>query len=212
MLPVQTLMSVMFWLLQVYWNSLSRTYWVHWHMIEILSNGSGGQVEKETQEKASSLTETINLTTGDSHTQPHDRVCVCVCFMCVFITLYETCSVFFCVCERGSESDVLLKAPRWAVYTALPDGGLSGWHRHPEPCWMVGSGVFHQEVGTQAAAGDQQHPATEPRWAGTHISPTLFTLGRIQAGKTKIQAHFFIKMYSVRPPHNVFKKDIKQMI
>ncbi len=81
-------------------------------------------MEKETQEKASSLTETINLTTGDSHTQPHDRVCVCV--SCVFITLYETCSVFFCVCERGSESDVLLKAPRWAVHTALPDGGLSG--------------------------------------------------------------------------------------
>uniref|UniRef100_A0A672L4N7 Cullin-9-like n=1 Tax=Sinocyclocheilus grahami TaxID=75366 RepID=A0A672L4N7_SINGR len=23
---------------QVYWNSLSRTYWVHWHMIEILGN------------------------------------------------------------------------------------------------------------------------------------------------------------------------------
>uniref|UniRef100_A0A8C1ACC3 Cullin 7 n=1 Tax=Cyprinus carpio carpio TaxID=630221 RepID=A0A8C1ACC3_CYPCA len=25
---------------QVYWNSLSRTYWVHWHMIEILGNGT----------------------------------------------------------------------------------------------------------------------------------------------------------------------------
>uniref|UniRef100_A0A673M5X8 Cullin 7 n=1 Tax=Sinocyclocheilus rhinocerous TaxID=307959 RepID=A0A673M5X8_9TELE len=48
---------------QVYWNSLSRTYWVHWHMIEILGNGSGGQAEKETQEKASSLTETLKLTT-----------------------------------------------------------------------------------------------------------------------------------------------------
>uniref|UniRef100_A0A673M941 Cullin family profile domain-containing protein n=1 Tax=Sinocyclocheilus rhinocerous TaxID=307959 RepID=A0A673M941_9TELE len=47
---------------QVYWNSLSRTYWVHWHMIEILGNGSGGQAEKETQEKASSLTETLNQT------------------------------------------------------------------------------------------------------------------------------------------------------
>uniref|UniRef100_A0A8C1MU41 Uncharacterized protein n=1 Tax=Cyprinus carpio TaxID=7962 RepID=A0A8C1MU41_CYPCA len=49
---------------QVYWNSLSRTYWVHWHMIEILGNGSGGQAEKETQEKASSLTETLKLTTA----------------------------------------------------------------------------------------------------------------------------------------------------
>ncbi|XP_030626290.1 cullin-9 isoform X1 [Chanos chanos] len=47
---------------QVYWNSLSRTYWVHWHMIEILGNGSSGQAEKETQEKASSLTETLKLT------------------------------------------------------------------------------------------------------------------------------------------------------
>ncbi|XP_056616045.1 cullin-9 isoform X1 [Triplophysa dalaica] len=47
---------------QVYWNSLSRTYWVHWHMIEIVGNGCGAQTEKETQEKASSLTETLKLT------------------------------------------------------------------------------------------------------------------------------------------------------
>ncbi|XP_035255877.1 cullin-9 isoform X2 [Anguilla anguilla] len=47
---------------QVYWNSLSRTYWVHWHMIEILGSGTSGQAEKETQEKASSLTETLKLT------------------------------------------------------------------------------------------------------------------------------------------------------
>ncbi|XP_062319750.1 cullin-9 isoform X1 [Osmerus eperlanus] len=48
---------------QVYWNSLSRTYWVHWHMVEILGSGTSGQAEKETQEKASSLTETLKLTT-----------------------------------------------------------------------------------------------------------------------------------------------------
>ncbi|KAJ8250578.1 hypothetical protein COCON_G00225000 [Conger conger] len=47
---------------QVYWNSLSRTYWVHWHMIEILGSGTSGQAEKETQEKATSLTETLKLT------------------------------------------------------------------------------------------------------------------------------------------------------
>ncbi|XP_039889665.1 cullin-9 isoform X2 [Simochromis diagramma] len=46
---------------QVYWNSLSRTYWVHWHMVEILGSGSSSQAEKETQEKASSLTETLKL-------------------------------------------------------------------------------------------------------------------------------------------------------
>uniref|UniRef100_A0A671YJH5 Cullin 7 n=1 Tax=Sparus aurata TaxID=8175 RepID=A0A671YJH5_SPAAU len=34
---------------QVYWNSLSRTYWVHWHMVEILGSGSSSQAEKETQ-------------------------------------------------------------------------------------------------------------------------------------------------------------------
>ncbi|XP_075902158.1 cullin-9 isoform X2 [Nelusetta ayraudi] len=43
---------------QVYWNSLSRTYWVHWHMVEILGTN---QTEKETQEKATSLTETLRL-------------------------------------------------------------------------------------------------------------------------------------------------------
>uniref|UniRef100_A0A673M366 Cullin 7 n=1 Tax=Sinocyclocheilus rhinocerous TaxID=307959 RepID=A0A673M366_9TELE len=57
---------------QVYWNSLSRTYWVHWHMIEILGNGSGGQAEKETQEKASSLTETLKAL-------PLNRTIVFVC-------------------------------------------------------------------------------------------------------------------------------------
>ncbi|XP_047458377.1 cullin-9 isoform X2 [Mugil cephalus] len=52
---------------QVYWNSLSRTYWVHWHMVEILGGGGGGggaQAEKETQEKASSLTETLQLSSA----------------------------------------------------------------------------------------------------------------------------------------------------
>ncbi|KAM9847747.1 cullin-9 isoform 1-T1 [Aulostomus maculatus] len=48
---------------QVYWNALSRTYWVHWHMVEILGSGGSSQAEKDTQEKASSLTETIKLTT-----------------------------------------------------------------------------------------------------------------------------------------------------
>uniref|UniRef100_A0A8C8BU63 Cullin 7 n=1 Tax=Oncorhynchus tshawytscha TaxID=74940 RepID=A0A8C8BU63_ONCTS len=47
---------------QVYWTSLSRTYWVHWHMVEILGTGTSGQGEKDAQEKASSLTETINQT------------------------------------------------------------------------------------------------------------------------------------------------------
>uniref|UniRef100_A0A4W5P5S2 Cullin 9 n=1 Tax=Hucho hucho TaxID=62062 RepID=A0A4W5P5S2_9TELE len=28
---------------QVYWNSLSRTYWVHWHMVEIMAAGTSGQ-------------------------------------------------------------------------------------------------------------------------------------------------------------------------
>uniref|UniRef100_A0A1A8L6K6 Cullin 7 n=1 Tax=Nothobranchius pienaari TaxID=704102 RepID=A0A1A8L6K6_9TELE len=46
---------------QVYWNSLSRTYWVHWHMVEIMGSSSSSQSEKETLEKASSLTETLKL-------------------------------------------------------------------------------------------------------------------------------------------------------
>lgn len=33
-------------------------------MVEILGNGNSGQAEKETQEKASSLTETLKLTAG----------------------------------------------------------------------------------------------------------------------------------------------------
>ncbi|KAJ3610489.1 hypothetical protein NHX12_022581 [Muraenolepis orangiensis] len=47
---------------QVYWNSLSRTYWVHWHMVEILAEGTSGSAEKESQEVSSALTETLKLT------------------------------------------------------------------------------------------------------------------------------------------------------
>ncbi|XP_044867648.1 cullin-7 isoform X1 [Mauremys mutica] len=46
---------------QVYWQALGRTYWVHWHMVEIVS--SSGQAEREAQEKVSSLTENLKLTT-----------------------------------------------------------------------------------------------------------------------------------------------------
>ncbi|XP_014818000.1 PREDICTED: cullin-9-like [Calidris pugnax] len=39
---------------QVYWQALGCTYWVHWHMVEII--GPSGQEEQEGQEKASTLT------------------------------------------------------------------------------------------------------------------------------------------------------------
>nr|XP_034967052.1 cullin-9-like [Zootoca vivipara] len=47
---------------QVLWHSTGRTYWVHWHMIEI--TGSGEQPEEEAaQEKVSSITENLQLHT-----------------------------------------------------------------------------------------------------------------------------------------------------
>uniref|UniRef100_A0A8D2L9I9 Cullin-9 n=1 Tax=Varanus komodoensis TaxID=61221 RepID=A0A8D2L9I9_VARKO len=47
---------------QVLWQSTGRTYWVHWHMVEII--GSGEQLEEEAaQEKVSSLTENLKLPT-----------------------------------------------------------------------------------------------------------------------------------------------------
>lgn len=49
---------------QVLWQSTGRTYWVHWHMVEII--GAGEQPEEEAaQEKVSSLTENLKLTTGE---------------------------------------------------------------------------------------------------------------------------------------------------
>ncbi|XP_069743989.1 cullin-9-like isoform X1 [Narcine bancroftii] len=48
---------------QVFWHQLNRTYWVHWHMIEIIRDGSSVHVVKESQEKASTLAENLNLTT-----------------------------------------------------------------------------------------------------------------------------------------------------
>ncbi|KAM4770805.1 cullin-9 isoform 2-T2 [Rhinophrynus dorsalis] len=44
---------------QVLWRSIGRTYWVHWHMVEII--GSGDHVEEDTQAKAPSLTENLKV-------------------------------------------------------------------------------------------------------------------------------------------------------
>uniref|UniRef100_A0A8C6VIM4 Cullin 7 n=1 Tax=Naja naja TaxID=35670 RepID=A0A8C6VIM4_NAJNA len=49
---------------QVLWQSTGQTYWVHWHMIEII--GSREQNEEDAaQEKVSSLTENLKLPTGE---------------------------------------------------------------------------------------------------------------------------------------------------
>uniref|UniRef100_A0A670Y1G6 Cullin 7 n=1 Tax=Pseudonaja textilis TaxID=8673 RepID=A0A670Y1G6_PSETE len=49
---------------QVLWQSTGQTYWVHWHMIEII--GSGEQNEEDAaHEKVSSLTENLKLPTGE---------------------------------------------------------------------------------------------------------------------------------------------------
>ncbi|KAM6272206.1 cullin-9-like isoform 2-T2 [Spheniscus humboldti] len=44
---------------QVYWQALGCTYWVHWHMVEII--GPSGQEEQEGQEKVSTLTHNHKL-------------------------------------------------------------------------------------------------------------------------------------------------------
>ncbi|XP_069655926.1 cullin-9-like isoform X3 [Haliaeetus albicilla] len=44
---------------QVYWQALGCTYWVHWHMVEII--GPSGQEEHEGQEKVSALTRNHKL-------------------------------------------------------------------------------------------------------------------------------------------------------
>ncbi|XP_059688917.1 cullin-9-like [Gavia stellata] len=44
---------------QVYWQALGCTYWVHWHMVEII--GPSGQEEHEGQEKVSTLTHNHRL-------------------------------------------------------------------------------------------------------------------------------------------------------
>ncbi|XP_071661918.1 cullin-9-like isoform X9 [Patagioenas fasciata] len=44
---------------QVHWQALGCTYWVHWHMVEII--GPAGQEEHEGQEKMSALTHNYKL-------------------------------------------------------------------------------------------------------------------------------------------------------
>ncbi|XP_015666773.1 cullin-9-like [Protobothrops mucrosquamatus] len=46
---------------QVYWESLGRTYWVHWHMIEIVD--SSRNAEQKAQEKVSTLRELLRQNT-----------------------------------------------------------------------------------------------------------------------------------------------------
>ncbi|XP_074845382.1 cullin-9-like isoform X2 [Carettochelys insculpta] len=48
---------------QVLWQSTGRTYWVHWHMVEIIGAGEKPE-EAAAQEKVSSLTESLNLSTA----------------------------------------------------------------------------------------------------------------------------------------------------
>ncbi|XP_075439365.1 cullin-9-like, partial [Ascaphus truei] len=46
--------------MQVLWGSTGRTYWVHWHMVEI--TGCGEQVEEDAQEKAAcALSDTLTV-------------------------------------------------------------------------------------------------------------------------------------------------------
>ncbi|XP_033916257.1 cullin-9 [Melopsittacus undulatus] len=44
---------------QVYWQGLGCTYWVHWHMVEII--GASGPEEREGREKVSTLTQNCRL-------------------------------------------------------------------------------------------------------------------------------------------------------
>ncbi|XP_018118255.1 cullin-9 isoform X1 [Xenopus laevis] len=44
---------------QVMWRSTGRTYWVHWHMVEII--GSGDQAEEDSQEKVPTLTDSLKV-------------------------------------------------------------------------------------------------------------------------------------------------------
>uniref|UniRef100_A0A803SWW3 Cullin 7 n=1 Tax=Anolis carolinensis TaxID=28377 RepID=A0A803SWW3_ANOCA len=48
--------------LQVYWESLGRTYWVHWHMVEIVD--SSRCADQEAQKMVSSLTQILREDTG----------------------------------------------------------------------------------------------------------------------------------------------------
>uniref|UniRef100_A0A670KC88 Cullin 7 n=1 Tax=Podarcis muralis TaxID=64176 RepID=A0A670KC88_PODMU len=52
--------------IQVYWESLGRTYWVHWHMVEII--GSSGHADEKAQEKLTSLTASLRRDTGKAAT------------------------------------------------------------------------------------------------------------------------------------------------
>lgn len=131
-------------LLQVYWNSLSRTYWVHWHMVEILGTN---QTEKETQEKATSLTETLRLSAGENLTGS--------------LTCVRSCQGMIVLSVVLSEPDLLLQTPWRSLFAALPGRQSLCRTGAPEPGRVVGAPILHKEAGVQAAAGGQRPVAAE---------------------------------------------------
>ena len=56
---------------QVLWQSTGRTYWMHWHVLEIVGFGDEWE-DPAAQEKEHSLIESFNLDTGEI------MYCMCV--------------------------------------------------------------------------------------------------------------------------------------
>ncbi|KAJ6666989.1 hypothetical protein lerEdw1_018991 [Lerista edwardsae] len=84
---------------QVYWESLGRTYWVHWHMIEIV--GSSGQAEQKAHKKLTSLTETLR-----QHAVPQTLYCK---------PLRGLYSLPYLADEMGENSGILSQAEWWEL-------------------------------------------------------------------------------------------------
>ncbi|XP_059576337.1 cullin-9 isoform X3 [Alligator mississippiensis] len=87
---------------QVLWQSTGRTYWVHWHIIQIIVSGNQPE-ESAPKEKVSSLTESLKLNTA----------AVTQTFYCKpFGGLY---SLPYLMDQQGEDTETLSRAEWWEL-------------------------------------------------------------------------------------------------
>lgn len=167
---------------QVYWNALCRTYWVHWHMLEIVA-GTNGPDAKDAADKASSLTRTIRLAAGSFVIDARTPLSLLFFSSPVLrpfgqpehlSSVSPSCPSFCCGLSllRRSQPERLPQASGRPLLAALlaraSAGGRGRRSGGADSRRVVGAPLLCQEAGSRRAAGDDPPFDAQPRPAGAH--------------------------------------------
>lgn len=174
----------------MYWQALGCTYWVHWHMVEII--GPAEQKELEGQQKVNTLTRKHRLRAGRL---PIGLLQACSNFPTALLSRsflpasYGTVGTssaqheFFPWGMRSvqqrlgdlseltvpcsapcSSTAIPVQAPGGAVLPALPGPAPARGRRGAEPGRVVGAALLCEEAASTGAARDHlSHPAAPGR-------------------------------------------------